>query len=338
MIIDLENHFTLPKPGKAERFDSGKICERFWGEDGTMHIRTSLEASNVELFLKFMDEAGIDMAGLTNHSKTLDECTEWHDFCAGLVERYPDRFVGFATVPPLGGKPALDELERAVKEKGMRGVHISTRNNNLFLDDRAMWPFYEKVCELDIPVNVHIEAFPEGFDALHAPYALHYVVARELDMIASVLRVCFGGVLEVFPDLKLIMNHFGGGVTGVIERFDAYTAFAEQPGWAGFYRDKPLISKPFTEYFDKLYFNMAGREYGMAALKGALTRISPRKLVFGTDWPLNYDYNPEGVRKFVEDIRKLDLPREDIEAMLGGNATALLGIERESSPREFARG
>jgi len=327
MIIDLENHFTMPDPGKTKPFESGKICERFWGEDGKMHIRISPEASNVDLFLKFMDEAGIDMAGLTNHSRTLEDQTKWHDYCADLVQKHPKRFIGFATVSPLGGKPAFDELERAVKDLGMKAVHIYTRNNNLFLDDREMWPFYEKASALDIPVNVHIEAFPEGFDALHAPYALYYVVARELDMIASVLRVIFGGVLEDFPDLKLIMNHFGGGISGVLERFDAYTSFAEQPGWGGFYRDKPLISKPYTEYFDKLYFNMAGREYGMAVLKGALTRISPKKLVFGTDWPLNYDYEPEKVKEFVADIRKLDLPEEDIEGMLGGNAIKLLKLD-----------
>lgn len=328
MIIDLENHFTMENPKLEKSFKSGKICERYWGEDGKMHIRISNEASNVERFIQFMDEAGIDMAGLSNHTYTLEEWMKWHEFCAGLVEKYPKRFVGFASVDPLGGKPAFDELERAVKEFGMKCVHIHGRNKKLFLDDKAMWPFYGKVCELDIPVNVHIQAFPEGFDALHAPYALYYVVARELDMIAAVLRVCFGGVLEDFPDLKLIMNHFGGGVTGVIERFDAYMEFAEQPGWAGFYREKPLITKPFTEYFDKLYFNMAGREYGIAALKGALTRISPKKLVFGTDWPLNYDYAPEKVKKYVADIRKLDLPEEDIDAMLGGNAIELLRIEK----------
>ena len=74
-------------------------------------------------------------------------------------------------------------------------------------------------------------AEPPGFDSLHAPYALYYVAARELDMIAATLRVCFGGVLEDFPDLKLIMNHFGGGVSSVIERFDAYTSYADRSGW-----------------------------------------------------------------------------------------------------------
>ena len=48
--------------------------------------------------------------------------------------------------------------------------------------------------------------------------------------------------------------------------------------------------------------------------------------MFATDWPFNFDYNPDGVKKYVEAIRQLELPEEDIEAMLGGNAARLLGI------------
>jgi len=77
-------------------------------------------------------------------------------------------------------------------------------------------------------------------------------------------------------------------------------SYADHPSWPDFYLGKRLISKPWREYFNKLYFNMAGREVEMAAVKCALTTINPRKL---------------------------DLPKEDIDAMLGGNAAKLLGIE-----------
>ena len=326
MIIDLEMHLSLPDEKQEERFESGKICERYWGEDGEVHFQTSRVASSVDKFLQFMDEAGIDMGVLSYQVHDMEKVKRWHDYCAGVVKEHPERFVGFASIPPLGGKPAFEELERAVTERGMKGVHIFAENDGHQLDSREMWPFYEKVSELDIPVDVHISHSPPGFDSLHAPYALYYVAARELHMIASVFRVCFGGVLEDFLDLKLIMNHFGGGVSSVMERFNAYTSYTDRPGWPGFYREKRLTGKPFREYFDKLYFNMAGREAGIATVKCALTTISPRKLMFGTDWPLNYDYNPQGVRQYVEGIRKLDLPGDDIEAMLGGNAAKLLNL------------
>ena len=71
---------------------------------------------------------------------------------------------------------------------------------------------------------------------------------------------------------------------------------------------------------------MVGRGLGMAAVRCSLTNISPRKLLFGTDWPFNYDHDPQGVKRYIEEIRKLELPKGDIEAMLGGTAAGLLGI------------
>jgi predicted TIM-barrel fold metal-dependent hydrolase len=328
MIIDLENHFSLEEQTVKGTFESGKICERYWDQDGKVMIRQSQDASRIEKYLQFMDDAGIDMAVLTNQSHKLEQHKKWHDICVKLVAEYPKRFTGLATLNPLGGKPALDELERAIKELGLKGVHIWTCNNGTYLDSKDMWPFYEKVSELGIPVDVHITGPAPGFDALQAPYALYYVIAREFDMAAAVLRVCLGGVLEEFPDLVLIMNHFGGGISSVMERLDVYTSYADRPGWPGFYSGKRLISKPWREYFSKLYFNMAGREVGIEALKCALTNISPRKLLFGTDWPWNFDYEPEKVKQYVSEIRKLSLPEEDIEAMLGGNAARLFGIKK----------
>jgi predicted TIM-barrel fold metal-dependent hydrolase len=93
-------------------------------------------------------------------------------------------------------------------------------------------------------------------------------------------------------------------------------------GEMGKYQDKQAE----REYFNKLYFSMAGREDGMDTWKCALTNISPEKLMFATDYPFNFDNDPQGLRECVRKMRKLDLPKKDIEGMLGGNAARLLGI------------
>ncbi len=326
MIIDIEHHTATEDRLEKGTSESGKVCERYWDTDDKMKIRSFEEAALPESHLQFMDEVGIDIAVLTtNPISSLEQCRKWNDFCNRIVQEHPRRFVGFATVPPLGGKPAFEELERAIGELGLKGVHIWTWTESQPLDSRELWPFYAKVSELRIPIDVHVTLEPPGFDAIHASYALYYVMARELDMCAATLRVCLGGILEDFPDLVFIMNHFGGGVSAVMERLDAYMGYVG-PGCPSLYLGKPMISKPWREYFDKLYFNMAGREVGMAAVKCALTNISPKKLMFGTDWPFNYDRNPREAKRYIEEIKKLNLPEEDIEAMLGGNAASLLGI------------
>ncbi len=49
--------------------------------------------------------------------------------------------------------------------------------------------------------------------------------------------------------------------------------------------------------------------------------------MFATDWPPNFENKPLDCRDFIADIRALDLPGDDIDAMLGGTAVALLGLE-----------
>jgi predicted TIM-barrel fold metal-dependent hydrolase len=326
MIIDMEHHAATEDLLSKGDSQSGKICERYWDRDGKMKIHTYQEAARVSRRLQFMDESGIDVAALTaNPVSTLDQCRRWNDFCAGLVKAHPKRFVGFASVPVLGGKPAMEELERATEGLGLRGVHIWTQTNGRMLDSRELWAFYEKVSELKIPIDVHVTLDPPGFDSVHAEYALHYVMARELDMCAATFRVCLGGVLEDFPDLVMIMNHLGGGISAVLERMDAYMNYVG-PGFPSLYREKPLISRPWRTYFDKLYFNIAGREVGMAAVRSALTNISPRRLMFGTDWPYNFDHQPQDVKRYVAEIRKLELSTDEVDGILGGNAARLLGI------------
>jgi len=321
-IIDFEHHLFTPEQLERRGAKSG-TAERGWDGKGQVKNIPSSGIAHAETHLQFMDAAGIDMAVLTtNMCANLKEARDWNNHCAKFVREYPDRFAGFAITLPLEGKPAFEEMERAVKDLGLKGVHIQTRIGDHHLDSRELWPFYEKVAELGVPIDVHVKKKPSGLDLLKALYALYYVIARELDMCSATLRVCLGGVLEDFPGLVFIMNHFGGGISIFKERVDLYMTYMGD----NFYFESPMISKPWNEYFERLYFNMAGREIGMDTLRCTLTNVKPNRLLFGTDWPWNFEGNPQGVKTFIHEIQKLDFPREDIEAMLGGNAEKLLGI------------
>lgn len=325
MIIDFEHHYTPYEIWKSRGGKSGQIV-RMFSPDGKELMPLSDASYDLEIHLRDMDIAGIDMAVLSGSHTSLEEATIFNNACSEAVKQHTNRFVGFASTMPLGGKPALHELERAIKELGLRGVTISAQVQGHFLDSRELWPFYERVSELGVPIFVHVSLAAEGFDACKAPYDLNRTLVREFDLALATTRICVGGVLEEFPDLKFIIAHFGGGISSIKERLDRYLIY-----WgAKFWSEKPLISEPYAERFDehfkKLYFNMAGREIGIETLKCALTNISPQRLLFGTDYPPNFVDDPIGMKTYIKEIRQLDMDNELIEAMLGNNGGELLGL------------
>jgi predicted TIM-barrel fold metal-dependent hydrolase len=325
MIIDFEHHYTPYDIWKKRGGKPGEVV-RMFSPDGR-ELRPLDDASHdIQLHLKNMDIAGIDMAVLTGTIDNLEEARFFNDECAKVVKEYPKRFTGFASTMPLEGKRAFDELERAIKKLDLRGVMITAQVDGHPLDSREMWPFYKKVSEMRIPIFVHVSLAAGGFDACKAPYDLNRTVVREFDLALATARICLGGVLEEFPDLTFIMAHFGGGISSIKERLDRYIGYWGAKFWSG----KPLISEPyaerFNEHFNKVYFNMAGREIGMETVKCALTNISPRRLLFGTDYPPNFVNDPIGMKTYIEKIRQLDLDKESIEAMLGTNGMTLIGL------------
>jgi len=325
MIIDFEHHYTPYEIWKQRGGKKGEVV-RIFSPEGK-EIRPLYDVDyDIPRHLKVMDMAGIDMAVLAKSLDTFEEAKIYNDSCAEAVKTYPKRLVGFACGLPLGGKRALDEVERAVKDLGLKGVTIRPQIEGKPLDSREMWPFYEKISKLDVPIFVHVSLAAQGFNACDAPYDLNRTIVREFDLILATSRICLGGVLETFPDLKFIIAHFGGGISSMKERLDRYVSYWKEKFWNG----KPLIREPyaerFNEHFNKLYFNMAGREIGVCTVKCALTNISPKRLLFATDYPPNFVDDPEGMKAYIQAIRNLDLDKESIDGMLGMNGAQLLRL------------
>jgi predicted TIM-barrel fold metal-dependent hydrolase len=269
-----------------------------------------------------MKTAGVDLSVQTcilGWETTLDNCRLINDAAARMQRDYPDHFVGLAHIPPLEGEPALRELERALGELDLRGATISSQVNGLSLDAKELQSFFERVAKLGAVVFVHPALAPKGYDLLK-DYMLPLILTREFDLGVAVTRLIAGGVLDRYPELKLVFAHFGGGLAGYKERIARSS-----------YRFK--LPKSFEDYFDLLYFDMAGFEGSPIALRCALEGIRPDRMVFGTDYPQNFNNsdpktgkNVTGIGEYIEIIRKLPLDATVIDGMLGGTAARLLRL------------
>jgi predicted TIM-barrel fold metal-dependent hydrolase len=325
MIIDWQHHAS---PEEVMKKRGGKPGQPFI-KDGKVGLHLYSEVYQMDKQLEFMDNAGIDASVLSATLDSVEDCILTDEMYARLTKEHPERFICFAPCIPTRGEEALKELERAINDLGLKGVVISPQNDGAALDSRELWPFYELVSLLNIPIFVHITNIPVGYEALDADYNLNVLFTREVDNAANTIRLILGGVLSEFPDLKFVMSHLGGGISAILERFERYLHFWAEKIWTELGGQSPFEApyrENFNELFGRIYFDMAGYEGGMNAVKCALTTISPERMVFGTDYPYNFRDDPQGVKQYIENIRKLDLPPKSIDGMLGLNAAELLGL------------
>lgn len=106
---------------------------------------------------------------------------------AVFCRTHGERYIGFAGVDPHLGRQAVDALEHAVRELGLRGLNIQGFEHQLNIDDRRLYPLYDKCVALGIPVNIHCGTnFSTHASMMHGhPLALDTVLRDFPD-----LRVC----------------------------------------------------------------------------------------------------------------------------------------------------
>jgi predicted TIM-barrel fold metal-dependent hydrolase len=322
LIIDFQHHYI---PHKLAEQHGARRGEKVVLTDGgtpkfTMHDRVF----DLQQQLRDLEASGMDLAVLScplGWDASLEVCQRINDEYAAVQQEHGNHFAGLAHVPVHEGKTALRELERAITQLGLRGVTIMAQIKGETLDAPAFREFFAKTVELDIPIFVHPALVPRGY--VHAmDYDLVRIIGRELDLSLAATRLIAGGVLEAFPALKLVIAHFGGGIAAIKERLVNKA-----------YRFGTRLSRSFDDYFDQLYFDMAGFEGGSAALQCALTGIKPERLVFATDYPqdftgvvTNTGKGPAQIRDYIQSVRDLPLPAAATEAMLGGTAARLLKL------------
>jgi predicted TIM-barrel fold metal-dependent hydrolase len=322
MVIDFQHHYIPADLAKRRGLysETGNTMLKEGGLPATtMHRRLY----DLELQREDMDEAGVDISVLScllGWSAPLEECRMINDDLAAVQKQYPRRFVGLAQAPVLEGKTALEELRRAIADLGLRGVTITSQVNGISLDSSALYDFYELACELDVPVFVHPALVPTGYEHLQ-DYDLPRVLGREVDLTVATTRLIAGGIFDRYPELKIVMAHFGGGIAAVKDRLVGKG-----------YRFGTL-KRPFGEYYDLIYFDMAGFEGGTAALNCALQGIRPERLVFASDYPqdftgVNTDTGKgmSALRDYIMTVRHMPLEQKQKEAMLGATAAKLLKL------------
>jgi aminocarboxymuconate-semialdehyde decarboxylase len=281
------------------------------------------ESSDPGERIKVMEKYGIDMQVLTQTTPILvglsaeeaaQVCRISNDAIGEVCRSYPDKFVPFAVVSLLGVKQAVHELDRAMNEWGCRGVTIGTNHNNKGVDDPENDPFYEKVCEYDIPVFLHPMNWG-SYNLVDEDPAVMRLFGWPFDTTIALLRLLVSGTMERHPTLKVVTHHLGGGMFPFFSnRFNIK-----------FEKLKREMKKPLSESLQRVYGDTAV-DGTAAALPCGHAFFGTERMLFGTDYPFSPEKGEVYLRENLAIIKDWNLPEEDKKKILGENAKKLLKL------------
>lgn len=280
--------------------------------------------STIEVRLKDMDRMGIDIQAVSPAPNQTYYWTEAgfgaelarmvNDRLAEIVARWPERFVALGTVPLQNVDLAVAELERCVKELGLRGVEINPSVNGMDLTDPRLnlEKFFAKAQELDIVLFMHPVGFTQG-ERLMDHY-FNNVIGNPLETTVAASHLIFDGVMERNPKLKVVLPHAGGFLAHYWARMDhAHRARADC---------RTVIKKAPSSYLRKFYFDTITFDAQM--LRHLIDKWGADHVVLGTDYPFDMgEEDPVGLIKGVPGLKS-----DEQKQIMGGNAARLLKIRR----------
>ena len=312
-VIALEEHYW-----------DEELAATFTGSEGrTPELRKRLLDLG-ELRLAEMDEAGIDLQVLSHSAPSaqrLDPETAVrlaraaNDRLHDAVQRNPQRFAAFATLPTPDPKAAADELERAVTKLGFKGAMVHGLTNGVFFDDKRFWPIMERAQALDVPIYMH-PAYPHPavVEAYYKDYVEKYPAITNaawgftVETATAGVRMVLSGAFDAYPDLKIILGHLGEGLPFLIWRIDMAL---NRPGGS------PVR---FREAFNRNFWITTSGFFSTPALVCSMLEMGVDRILYSVDWP--FVRNMPGT-KWIE---SLQISNEDRAKILSGNARRLLKL------------
>jgi predicted TIM-barrel fold metal-dependent hydrolase len=276
------------------------------------------------LRLEEMDAAGIDLQVISHAPSPLQQldptesralATATNDRLHDAVDRNPERFAAFASLPTRDPQAAADELERTATRLGFKGAVIHGRTQNEFHDLEKYWPIYARAERLDVPIYIHPgPPHPAMVAAYYADYLEAFPGLNSaawgftLDTANQALRMILSGLFDTYPNLNVILGHMGEGLPFVVDRID------EALSRAG---NRPIAFKRI--FCDRFYITTSGH-FSTPALLCTILEMGIDRILFSVDWP--YVDNQPAMRW----MSTVPLSDEDKEKMFNGNARRLLKI------------
>jgi len=326
MNIDLHSHFfpvdALQNPGQFENHAPKLVLE-----NGKLSVTSKIGsrpglgagAYDPAARVKALDAMKIDLQAISpspillfyweDAAVAAHFCRRQNEAIQAVVGKYPDRFIGFGSVPLQSVTDSIAIAEEA-QSMGLKGLEIGNAVGDQPLDDPSFEPFFEAAQRLDMLLFVHpLEGGLDADDPLSP--VLGNVLQFTFRTTLMVERMIIRGMFEKYPNLRLCLSHGGGLLAFNIWRLDHSYGLRTD-------LQKSIPRKP-SAYLNKLYFDTI--VHSVVALQYLVQAVGADRVVIGTDYPMAM-----GDFDAVAKIMQLEMSDSQRGQIFGGNAARALGL------------
>ena len=257
-----------------------------------------------------------------------------NDGMAEIVAEHRDLFPAFvASLPMNNVGAALDEMERAIRGLGAKGIQVFTNVNGRALDEPEFWPIFERATRLyDVPIWMHPARGanrPDYLGEARSKYEIWWTFGWPYETSAAMTRMVFSGFFDRLPEMRVITHHMGamipffeGRVGPGLDQFGCRTSDEDYEGML-----KRMAKRPI-DYFRMFYADTA-LSGSKAGIRCGLEFFGEDRVLFATDCPFDPEGGPMYVRITPMAIDALGLSPEARDKIYFGNALRLMRMERE---------
>jgi aminocarboxymuconate-semialdehyde decarboxylase len=201
---------------------------------------------------------------------------------------------------------AAAEMERAVRDLGLKGIIVASRVNETELGDAALRPFWRKAQELDVPIFIH----PAGnADPRLQRHSMLISLGQPLEEAFAQTSLIYDGVMDEFPRLRIAFAHGGGFIPYYAGRFD----------WMYRRGSTKQMCADFSSYLRGFYYETV--VFNPDVLETLATKTDVSHIMLGSDFPFGESKPVE----FLQSATKISAEARD--AILGANAARFLGLK-----------